>query len=274
VKFQILDGLKAQLKRIRETPQRSGDQSVEEKIAWREPVPQGSEKSLHGSASRHRWSTRARTWAAGTVAALLMAAFLVGGHFISHPAPAASPEPNTPPAQNVPGPGGPSGTAPGAPADNAALLQETMRSLQSELSSVGAVNFVISGRNTIDGSSFQHAQVDEVSNVVADPTQCRVSYHWRVRRDGAAMFDQDAWLLLRDLTSVGVEPENQELTESDAAAGRPNLISTSTTPPVTTLIVRVKGEKYPFPFTDGSLAHRAAATFTRAAQLCGGSLAN
>jgi TonB family protein len=80
------------------------------------PKPLGEEKPLPGaghrseertpekgsgrggeSAPRRFWSTRAWTWAAGTVSAVLLGAVFVEVHFASHSAPAASPEPVTSP---------------------------------------------------------------------------------------------------------------------------------------------------------------------------------
>ena len=38
---------------------------------------------------------------------------------------------------------------------------------------------------TRPGSTFQNAFVEQVSNIVADPAQCRVNYHWKMWKGGA-----------------------------------------------------------------------------------------
>jgi hypothetical protein len=171
------------------------------------------------------------------------------------PSKAAKPEAKTPEA------------APGS----AASLRETMKALQSELSNIRTVNYVASGRNPTDGSSLQYAQADQVSNVVADPAQCRVSYHRRVWRNGKVMEDKDAGFLLQGVTSVDVESVGELRAKRTA---NPDVFPASTTPPVTVLFVKGPNILDDFELTDADLAHRTAATFTQAVKLCGGHLAN
>jgi hypothetical protein len=151
-----------------------------------------------------------------------------------------------------------------------------MRTLQGELSSIGTVSFTAFNRNTANGSASQYAAVNRVSNVVADPGQCRVSYHWTVWRNGGAqpLFDEGFSFLLHDVTSVVVEPVSQVNTEGNAAGGHPNLVQTSTAPPMTALVVHMSSRRNYFPFTNSVAADRAAETIGQAVRLCGGRLAN
>jgi hypothetical protein len=248
-------------------------------------------------------------WGAGAVLALALIAVFAAVHFSSNPAPVASPEPVTSPAvapnpastplpSGVPvgpasvlktGPAkttspvtpGPSVSAkPTAPApetapENVPSLGDTMSTLQDELGSIGNVSFTDSAHNKTDGSSVQFTVLDQVSNVVADPAQCRVSWRWRVSQNGSLTQDINGGIRLQDVTSVVFEPMSQDLTEVNAAAGSPNWVVTSTTPPVTVLQVRGPGGAFnTFPFTDATLASRTAATLKQAVKLCGGHLAN
>jgi hypothetical protein len=151
-----------------------------------------------------------------------------------------------------------------------------MRTIQTDLSSIGTVSFTAFNRNTANGSASQYAAVNRVSNVVADPAQCRISYHWTVWRNGAAqpLYDEGFSFLLHDVTSVGVEPVSQVNTESNAAGGHPNLVQTSTAPPMTALVVHMSSRRNYFPFTNSVSAERAAETIGHAVRLCGGHLAN
>jgi len=148
-----------------------------------------------------------------------------------------------------------------------------MKAIQKELSGIGRLSYTAYIQNTAGGGPSQKVFVKQFSNVVADPAQCRVSYHFTVWQAGAVTKDKDAWFILPAVTSVVVEPESQLLTQENAAQGHPNVV-TSTTPPVTALVVRRASIYNGFPFTDATLADRAAQSITQAVKLCGGHLAN
>jgi TIR domain len=254
-------------------------------------LDQGSKREA-APAPRRFWGTKAWTWAAGTVSVMLLGAVFVGVHFTSRPAPVALPEgapmaPGSPPSPGfapfpapMPTPAAPkaakpAGPAPGVAGSNAAL-QDTMRTLQGELSSIGTVSFTAFNRNTANGSTSQYAAVNRVSNVVADPAQCRVSYNWTVWRNGGSqpILSKGFSFMLHDVTSVDVEPVSQVNTESNAAGGHPNLIQTSTAPPMTALVIHMSSRWNYFPYANSASAGRAAKTIDQAVQLCGGRLAN
>ncbi len=240
----------------------------------------------------HRfWTAQAWTWAAGTASALLLAAVFIGVHFTSHPGPVAS----APPGGALPPAGAPSPqTTPGAvepreitPATQPAAspppvsskpapasLRDTMRTLQNQLSSIGSVSYTAYIQNRTNGSTSPKAFVKQFTNVVADPAQCRVSYHFRVLQGGAVTKDKDAWFVLPAVTSVVVEPESQLLTQENAAQGHANNLVTSTTPPMTALVVRRPSVYNAFPFTDIGSANRFASNVKQAVKLCGGHLGN
>jgi len=149
-----------------------------------------------------------------------------------------------------------------------------MKALQKELSSIGRASYTSYIQNKTDGSTSPKVFVKQFSNVVADPAQCRVSYHFRVWQGGTVTKDKDAWFILPAVTSVLVEPESELLTQENAAQGHPNNVVTSTTPPMTALVVRRASVYNAFPFTDIGSANRFASTVKQAVKLCGGHLAN
>jgi TIR domain len=241
---------------------------------------------VHGKLpAPHRfWSARAWTWAAGTASALLLAAVFIGVHFSSHPGPVASTSPGGAlPPQSTPGTVEPGAITPAAPAASPppvpsrpapASLRDTMRTLQNELSSIGSVSYTVYIQNKTAGSTSPKAFVKQFSNVVADPAQCRVSYHFRVWQGGAVTKDKDSWFILPAVTSVLIEPESQLLTQENASQGHANNVVTSTTPTVTALLVRRASVYNAFPFTDIGSANRFASNVKQAVKLCGGHLAN
>jgi len=268
-------------------------------------IPQAAVPHEKPPAPHRFWTAQAWTWAAGTASALLLAAIFIGVHLTSHPGPVASSPPGgvlppagAPPPQSTPGtvePGGaaPSPSTPGtaepraitpaAPAASPppvpsrpapASLRDTMRTLQSELSSIGSTSYTAYVQNRTNGSTSPKAVVKQFSNVVADPAQCRVSYHFRVWQGGAVTKDKDGWFMLPAVTSVVLEQESQLLTQESAAQGHSNIVVTSTTPQVTALIVRRTSVYNAFPFTDLGSANRFASTVKQAAKLCGGHVQN
>jgi hypothetical protein len=248
-------------------------------------VPEAAGAHEKAPAPRPFWSARAWTWASGTVAALLLAAVFIGVHFNSGPgnsgpAPLGSPQPIGAPPQSTPGTAEPGGAAPAPPASspqpapyNSASLRDTMKAIQKELS-IGSVSCTAFIQDKTTGSNFQNAFVEQISNVVADPAQCRVSYHWKTWRNGAVTADKDAWFVLPAVTSVDIEPMSQLLNEENATQGHPNDVVTSTTPFVEALVVRRASIHNEFPFTGDASANRFAIDVKQAVKLCGGHLAN
>jgi hypothetical protein len=149
-----------------------------------------------------------------------------------------------------------------------------MNTLQNELSSIGTVSFTAFVQNKTDSSAFQYTKAVQVSNVVAEPAYCEVSYHFREWQNGSVSQDVKGGLPLRYATGVVVEPMSQKLTEVNAVAGHANWVVTSTNPPATALLVRLQVGEIDLPFTDANLARAAAATITQAVKLCGGFFAN
>jgi hypothetical protein len=181
----------------------------------------------------------------------------------------------------------PQGTAPGepkaasahtssVPTDSGPTLAETMKFIQDKLNGLGKVSFVVSANVTDSGDTATATFTDEYSNVVADPDQCRISYHQisKPSSDGNKSKGNtgfDNTLSLRKAENIIVSPYVQSENAWRAKHGDTNFVITSTTPSITELSVRrVDGEDYRFSFTDNDLALRVAKAFARAVTLCGG----
>jgi hypothetical protein len=154
----------------------------------------------------------------------------------------------------------PAATSPQAGPDDATLLQVTMKTLQNELRSIGTVKF-IAFYHKADGSTSQSTHVYQISNVVADPGSCYISYHAMVRLPGIPDMDADLLYHLQDARTVGVAPWGQS-------------ISASTDPQVTELAMTGPSWIGAISFTDVTLANRTANNLKKAIKLCGGHLAN
>jgi hypothetical protein len=164
------------------------------------------------------------------------------------------------------------GAAPAAaPIDNGPSLAETMQFIQGKLNGLGKVSFVAFYQSATDGSTGTQTITNEISNVFADPNQCRISYHRKAESNGSIYKDENSQFSLRDVQDIVVKPWEQYETEWQAKNGHPNVICSSTSPPVTELVVRhPQGEDNRFVFADANLADRVAKAMLHAVELCGG----
>lgn len=163
---------------------------------------------------------------------------------------------------------------PPKPADSGPSLEETMQFIQGKLNDIGKVNFATYWQNTADGSTGINARTQEISNVIANQNQCQISAHWKLIKDGATEFDGDFRYPLRNVREIVVEPYVEYQNEVDAKYGHPTIVSQSTNPPLTALLVRPSNSAWNylnyFPFADAALADRVAKAMNHAVELCGG----
>jgi hypothetical protein len=174
------------------------------------------------------------------------------------------------PAQAAPQPAALSAPKPAQPPMAGAALTEAMKSIQNDLNGIGRVDFAASFRNTGNGNVFQNSYVEEVSSVAADAAQCRVSWHWRVWKNGSTqpMQDRDISFEARGIENVYVEPMQQSLTNVAAAEGRSGFVAISTSPAAVALVVQHTQGINMLPFTDASRAQGTATALSHAAELC------
>ncbi len=198
---------------------------------------------------------------------------------------------------------------PPMPASSGPSLTVTMQLIQNKLNDIGPVSFAVFLQNTSQDNARTAIVSNEISNVLADQSQCRISYHWKgtdleafpaseaaPRRkfeisphidDFADVFplmiaaerkakssayrDLDYMFSLRSVQEIVVKPWEQHGTEWLARNGHPDTIVTSTNPAMTALVVhQAHGVENVFPFTDADLADRVAKALTHAVELCGG----
>jgi hypothetical protein len=146
-----------------------------------------------------------------------------------------------------------------------------MKFIYDKLSDMGTVSYVLFAQDTKDGQTWSNSNSYTVTNVRADAASCYIGYHGRGMRDGAVVSEQDSGFYLKDVLDVVIEPEPQYFTEQSAGQGNPNIITNSTNPTLTALIVRrPKNVLNSFPIVDPTLADRLAKAITHAVELCGG----
>jgi hypothetical protein len=195
------------------------------------------------------------------------------------------------------------------PAINGPSLTVTMQFIQDKLNDLGKISFVVYLQSTSQGNTWTATVTNEISNVMADQNQCRISYHWRGtdlealpvggtaprrkfevsphidaftdvyplmlaaerKASSQAFRDLDYVFSLRSVQEIVVKPYEQYGIERLAKNGHPDTIVTSTSPPMTALVVRQPhGVENVIIFTDASLADRVAKAMVHAVELCGG----
>jgi hypothetical protein len=169
------------------------------------------------------------------------------------------------------------GTAPAdqppaaAPADNGPSLAETMRFIQDKLNRSGKIAYVEFAQDSTNGAAGTVTFTYEISSVFADQNQCRLSMHMKETSNGRTTTDRNDGFSLRDVNDIVVIPYEQKETERLARNGHPELVITSTNPPLMALMTRhTDGRTYVLVFTDADLAGRVANAMQHAIELCGG----
>jgi len=150
-------------------------------------------------------------------------------------------------------------------------LDATMKFIQKELVDEGKFDYITFTSDTRSSDTIQHEFVDQMSAVMADPQACGLRYHRFTSVDGGGVFDQDAAMDFRGVKNVQVMPNEAVDTETNARGGNPNLIVTSTSPPIHVVMVRNSGNKGGYLlFHYREDADRVAKAIVHAVELCGG----
>jgi hypothetical protein len=160
---------------------------------------------------------------------------------------------------------------PPKPTDEGPSLEVTMKFIQDKLSGVGPLNFVIYAHDNVAGTDGPVKATDELANVSADASACRITYDWKAVRDTRTIENFKAWLSLKDVGDIVVMPYETFQEENNAAGGHPEY-SFRVAPPVFVLKVkRTDAKRSNFvDFSDEQLANRVAKAMVHAVELCGG----
>ena len=159
---------------------------------------------------------------------------------------------------------------PPMPKDSGPSLSETMKFIQTKLSEVGKLSFADYVHNNANNNDWIVQNSSEATDVVADPTNCRITYHMKVLVNGHIEFDEDAGIPLKDVQDLTVRAVEEDIKTIDAGAGYTTR-SYRADPPIFVLMVRrTHSGSNAFDFTDEQLANRFAKAFVHAVEMCGG----
>lgn len=163
------------------------------------------------------------------------------------------------------------GLAPRAQAQSGPTLDVTVQFIQEKLNSLGKVNLVAFNHDSSNNSDYSINKSFEASNVSYDANAKQFNFHWNEWINGTQTQNKDAGFNLVHVQNVLVKSYNDYQLDINAKAGKPNLVPTSTTPPITVMIVyRDDNDDNAFFFTDSTLADRVARAINHAVELVGG----
>jgi hypothetical protein len=148
-------------------------------------------------------------------------------------------------------------------------LEALMKYIQNTLNAVGRVTYVSHGHDGNNGHDWTNQFSDEASRMVANPSACRVNYHWKTTTDGRVVMDANVGFLLKDVQQIRGLTRLQYFNEQNLATGHPSW-SAKVVPPVFVLVVqRPAHVENHFVFLDEELRNRTAKALTEAVELCG-----
>jgi hypothetical protein len=150
-------------------------------------------------------------------------------------------------------------------------LAVTLQVIQSALNTQGKLEWTTHYRDTADGTTWAHSFVVETGQVVADPVAGRITYHYKITRDGAQITDTQRAIILHDVQNIILLTGDQRQRDNDIKAKHPTW-DAKVVPPIFDLIVQSadNSESYFF-FLDEGTADRVNKAMGHAVELCGGS---
>ena len=152
-----------------------------------------------------------------------------------------------------------------------ASLEATMTFIQVKLNSIGAVKYVARAHDSENGGDWANSFKDEVSRLIANPSVCRVYYHWFTSVQDRVTMDKDVGFALYDVKKIRVLTREELFKTDNAAMGRD--WTAKVEPPVYVVVVeRPAHVENHFVFLDEEFAKQIARALSHAVGLCGGKI--
>ncbi len=160
---------------------------------------------------------------------------------------------------------------PPKPADNGPTLAVTMQFIQDKMNEQGKINFALYTHDNSSGEDWPVYQISiEVTNVIAYPATCRISWHKVTTNGGKVGINRDFSLDLHNVQTFEVRTSTYEAKMEDTANGH-SALDKRQDPPYFAVTARSKeNAETPFFFTNEEMANRVAKAMVHAVELCGG----
>jgi hypothetical protein len=162
-------------------------------------------------------------------------------------------------------------TPPPQPAVSGPSLAVTMQFIQDKMNEQGKIDYTLNTHDNSKGEDWPVYQISiEVTNAVADPAACRITWHKVTTNGGKVGIDKDFSLDLRTVLTLEVRTSTYEAKMEDTARGNPELDKRQY-PPYWAVTSKLKGNtETPLFFSSEEMANRVAKAMVHAVELCGG----
>lgn len=151
-------------------------------------------------------------------------------------------------------------------------LEATMKFIQDKLNSIGPVNYTARAHDSRNGGDWTNQFKDEVSQLVANPSVCRIYYHWFAAVENRVTMDKEVGFALHDVQKITVRTREEVFNSDNAAMGRASW-TVKVDPPLYVLVVqRPAHVENHFVFRDENLATQVAKALAHGVELCGGKI--
>jgi hypothetical protein len=160
---------------------------------------------------------------------------------------------------------------PPRPAADGPTLAATMQFIQDKMNEPGKINYALYTHDNSNGEDWPVYQISlEVTNVVADPATCRITWHKVTTNGGKVGINGNFSLDLRNVLTFEVRTSIFEAKMEDTANGHPALDKRQD-PPYFAVTAKLKGNvETPLFFPSEEMANRLAKAMVHAVELCGG----
>ena len=160
---------------------------------------------------------------------------------------------------------------PPKPADSGPSLAVTMQFIQDKMNEQGKISYTLRTHDNAKNEDWPIYQITiEASNVIVNPSTCRITWHKVTTNGGEVGINRDFSLDLRNVETFEVRTSHYEAKMEDTANGNPQFDKWQD-PPYFTATARSKGNvETPFFFHSEDMANRVAKALVHAVELCGG----
>ena len=146
-----------------------------------------------------------------------------------------------------------------------------MQFIQDKMNEQGKINYTLYTHDNLKGEDWPVYQISiYATNVIADPSTCRITWHKVTTNGGVVGIDGDFSLDLRNVLVFEVRTSTYEAKMEDTARGNPQLDKRQD-PPYFAVTAKLKGNtETPLFFSSEEMANRIAKAMVHAVELCGG----
>lgn len=160
---------------------------------------------------------------------------------------------------------------PPQPAADGPSLAVTMQFIQDKLNQQGKISYALYTHDNSNGEDWPVYQISiTVTNVIANPATCRITWHKVTTNGGKVGMDKDLSLDLRNVLNFEVRTSTYEAKMEDTANGHPALDKRQD-PPYFAVTAKLRDNtETPFFVTSEDMANRVAKAMVHTVELCGG----